>query len=817
MPRNLEHLELAPWKPPVGRRSKQAAPPPTRDHHDHGDDLIQQAEQMSHLLVTKRQTAPAGINPKLIFKLILHPNGHIAEANLGDLGLRLLACDSQRAIVVFPDEATLDALRARLSEYAGYVPNGRQSSFIAAIDRIVDIEPEDRIGQTLRVNPLAADEVAALDIDIWHSGNQDECRQWIGEIAHFLAEQSLRITDSWTGDSLCLVRAQVNERALSTLLTIDYIREIDRRARPSFEMWEVARLGVEDVNVQSELPDDLVGVLVVDSGVMQRHPILGPALGDAQVFPGRMRERIIGGAEDGDEIFNGHGTAVAGIAAYNDIGQCIEQRNFEASALIFSARVTDDQNEYDEDDLLEHQLSDAVNYFLENYPQVKVINISLGDSRLVYSEGNHQFRFAAAIDAIAYQYRDRQVVFVVSAGNAALDELTPEELVRQYPSYLLNSPTSRIIDPATSALALTVGGLSYGAGQGWPGREGDIDRLIATERGWPSSFTRCGLGFDGAIKPDVVDFAGDMRFERGHIARSPNEAGVPTTAKNFAPPDGRLFRTVSGTSFAAPRVANLAARLFREFPEASANLIRALIVDSARIPQNRPASFMDRDHYDLNMLRVYGYGQPCFERARWSDQNEVLLIADSSMLVDTVQIYNIPSLPREFLEYRGNGYISVTLAFNPPTRHSRSDSYLGIRMEFKLFRNVSPDSVVESIRDWNEQERKEKKIKSKDLPKISQLRREDDPPIDIQYFPNLSTLKKGTLQRGVVRISGQRWAYNGDPIVLALTCKRKWAPPSITDQPYAVVVSLIHENPDLQLYSTIRQQARLYQRVRIRI
>jgi hypothetical protein len=260
-----------------------------------------------------------------------------------------------------------------------------------------------------------------------------------------------------------------------------------------------------------------VGILIIDSGVMQGHPLIGPALGDAQVFPDSLRARVVGGPEDGDNAQGGHGTAVAGIAIYSDIGQCIEERTFVPSARLFSARVTDDNNCYDEEELLEHQLDEAVSYFVQEYPQVKVINISLGNGDSVTTDAQYQFRFAAAIDDIAYRYRDRQLVFVISAGNYWPD-LSGEDQLAGYPEYLLSSNDSRVIDPATSAIAVTVGGLSYGTGRPvQPHMELDTDCMVAGEVGWPSPFTRTGWGLGGAIKPEVVDFAGDQRFSRGRI------------------------------------------------------------------------------------------------------------------------------------------------------------------------------------------------------------------------------------------------------------------------------------------------------------
>jgi Subtilase family len=359
-----------------------------------------------------------------------------------------------------------------------------------------------------------------------------------------------------------------------------------------------------------------------------------------------------------------------------------------------------------------------------------------------------------------------------------------------------------------------VGGLSYGSGKSRStAYERDVSLLIADEIGFPSPFTCTGFGVDGAIKPDLVDYAGDWRFERGRIVSTePQHAGVPTIAKNFAPPNGRLFRTVAGTSFAAPRVANLAARLFNEFPAASSNLIRAIIADSARIPKTRPALFEGKDGWADEILQVYGYGQPDFERARWSDESEVLLLTDGVIGVDSFQIFTIPSLPPKFLSAKGNGFISVTLAFDPPTRHTRGDSYLGITMSYDLYRNKKPEDIADLIRVWSKEEKESKGIKNP--PSKQSLKGRNR----ISLNPNKTLLAKGTLQKGTTRISGSSlWEYDSGPLYLAVICQRKWVPASIDHQRFAVVVSIAHENPEVKLYTYLKQHAQITNRARVRV
>jgi hypothetical protein len=189
------------------------------------------------------------------------------------------------------------------------------------------------------------------------------------------------------------------------------------------------------------------------------------------------------------------------------------------------------------------------------------------------------------------------IIFVISAGNSYHEDLEYEQLRTDYPNYLLNK-NARIIDPATSAIALTVGSLSYGRGS--MTEPADVRRqAIAKLRGYPSPFTRTGFGVDGMIKPDVVDFGGDLALDLSYregldlpkvSQLGDNVAGVSvvTFSKNF---QSSLFHICSGTSFAAPRVANIAAQLFTKYPNASSNLIRALIVNSAVLPKEIPDEF----------------------------------------------------------------------------------------------------------------------------------------------------------------------------------------------------------------------------------
>ena len=766
-------------------------------------------------LADRIRRSPPGINPKLVFKLRLNPKANLDDDQIPQLGLHVLSRDAARVVVVFPDQASLEELRSRLRQYSG-IQVGNRYAALAAIDAIEEFSPADRTGRRLTENPISVGERALLDVELWHTGDIEDCRSRVGQVRDYLAQRNLRVTDSYVGTTLCLVRAELDLPTLAQLLTVDYVKEIERRPIPSFHLADLSLIELGELAVAGAPAAGATGVVVIDSGVAQAHPLIAPALADAQVFPDRMRQRIQGAAEDGDTVSGGHGTAVAGIAIYGDVGESVTNRAFVPEVWLFSARVTDDQNEYDPEELVEHQLREAVEYFLNNYPNARVFNISLGDEKHVYRLGDYQYRLAAAVDELAYEYRDRNIVFVISAGNYVPDDLSAEEMMQQYPGYLLDRMEGRVIDPGTSAIAVTVGGLSYGEAhdpRAW--NYAGVERALAGTKSWPSPFSRTGWGVDGAIKPDVADAAGDVRLERGRILyNNPTYAGVPTTAKSFSPPNGRLFRSVAGTSYASPRVAHCVARLIETFPNASANLIRALLAAGCRVPDDRPPTLSGIATSDDRILRLYGYGQPDFLRSRYSATNDVLLLSDSTIAIDSFRLYEIPPLPAEFLEVPGRRQLSVCLAFDPPTRHTRGDSYLGISMEFALYRNVDAPAVADAIRAWSQEERED--LEDRPLPRRGQLKGDHNAPPVVKLLPGTNRRKKGTLQRGVAKIARGNWQYDGRPLILAVICQRKWAPPEITEQRYSVVLSVSHEDENVDLHARLRQQARVYQRIRVR-
>ena len=822
----FEHLKLPRINIELPRRSNPGFGGNKRNNiTEHSKHLLGQISILTE--PTKEKANPFRLNPKLIFKLKIGKEGYISDDLVTLTGLNCLAREPNKAIVVFSSDHQLTEFKKRLENYS-QIKDGPKYEYLGAIDDVVPIEREDRIGRLLELKPVESDELAALDLELWHTGDRQEMQKYLDDITETLEYLSsdtarMRMSDRYIGEYLCIARIKVTHEVLELLLEEEIVKEIDRPPQPAFERTADYNLPISDFPEIVSPPEDNCGILVIDSGVQRGHPLIAPVLGEAEVFPDEKRQFIKGSADD----VNGHGTNVAGIAIYGDVENCIKQRLFDPKVWLFSARVTNDDNKYDEDILVETQLDQAIRAFVEQYPNCKVINISLGNADQIYRDGLKQFRLAAKIDEIAYEYQHKNIVFVISAGNAFYEEAKSDEQLRtDYPNYLLND-SARIIDPATSAIALTVGSLSFGRGS--ITEPSDVRRqAIAKLPGYPSPFTRTGFGVDGMIKPDVVDFGGDLVLDLSYRENlslpktnvlSDNVAGVSvlTLSKDYY---SSLFHICSGTSFAAPRVANLAAQLFTKYPDASSNLIRALIVSSAVLPKEIPPEFQGKGKNSSSeqlkkQLAIYGYGQPELQRAMYSAENYVVLSEDNiSIKVGNFHIYEIPQLPPDFFEVKGTRILSITLAFDPPTRPTRGDSYLGVTMEFDLFKGIDREIVKNAYEAASKTSFPDE---STDNTK-TKLKKKYGAGIEVTLSPGSTVRKKGTIQRGQVEITSRAKKYDKGNMTLVVSCNRKWAKQDeIEIQRYALVACISHSDPKVDLYNRMKIQIEQRERIRGRV
>ena len=303
---------------------------------------------------------------------------------------------------------------------------------------------------------------------------------------------------------------------------------------------------IQQLDAVPNPPNNAPGIVVLDSGIAAGHPLLAPAVGDAQSF--------LPGAAAADD--HGHGTFVSGLALYDDVADSLRAGRFVPELRLFSGRILNERNEGDSD-LIENQVEQAVRYFVENYG-CRVFNLSYGDRNKPYM-GRHVSGLAVTLDALS---RELDVLFVVPTGNYEGGPDGPDDWSGEYPGYLTNEDAV-LLDPAPALNALTVGSVArHERNERWPDDPG-YRPVARTDQ--PSPFTRHGPSVNRAIKPDLVDYGGNWMVDvraGGRLMAGAHGGGELSTSREFAA--GRPFSEDSGTSFAAPRVANATANILAE-------------------------------------------------------------------------------------------------------------------------------------------------------------------------------------------------------------------------------------------------------------
>lgn len=767
---------------------------PGRSQEEKGayyDVQVQSLADIKKSFAETREKFREFLDPNLIFKLEVTQrvteDRFREELSRMEIDVLSPSPDKTGYWVVFAEDPEVTRFETKLQAYA----ETSSYRFFNAVGDLVEIPPQEKIGERLRTEGLTPDEIAFLDVEIWRMENT-RLNRFIAELERWLSSKGGRVSDRLIRTSFCLLRVQVSGNILQEVLQLREVALVDRPPKPYIQDG-LLRMSLETMEVGDTPPEDATAIALLDSGVLSGHPLLQNAIGDEIAIATKWSDKIKSDKPTDDV---GHGTQVAGIALYGDLKECIRSRVFNPTVWLLSAKVLYREENpitgeiratYDEEELLEHQLEESVRQLIESYPNCRVVNLSLGNEDRRMFQGKRQFNLAALVDDLA---KELNAVFVVSAGN--FGGYAHAGFPDNYPSYLLNETEDvKIVDPASAALGLTVGSVTQEYG---PSPRFMSDALFSpANTGFPSPFTSVGPGYQGMIKPELVEEGGNILED--HRTGLQDIGGQLVTLNPNWQVDGKLFWVNHGTSFTAPRVAHYAATLFNQFRNASANLVKALLIASAEIPQCRPPGRLSElklgssDSDFAELASVYGYGKPNLERARFSTDQRVFLLRENQIGLDAVHVYYF-YLPVEFVYTRGLKKIAVTLVYDPPTNKNRLD-YLGCTMEFSLFKNMNVEDVVRAYKAIAAGESTEE-----ELPETFKIAR-----LDLQ--PGVRLRSKGVHQKSVVEYTSTPQIDPDKPLVLPVLCRKRWIQKESYVQDYAVVVTIEH-SMKIDLFNLVR-------------
>lgn len=786
---DFEHLriERAPFENDRRTREYRIPRHPRGDLRGHGQrlaDALNSSFQNAQQQLTSR---PGNFVLKIRYTGLLDIN------HLHKHGVEFVSHEDNQLCVVFADEAGLAKFADHLQKLGIDDAELTYKQILEAIEGIDNWTAEDRASWAIAQFGLPQEESFILDIELWpvsvahHPDRLTICEAF----ERWLVESQIHRIDKINLDSLLMYRLRVDANQAGMLLNHGDVRLVDL---PPTSGIQYSQLHCDIENLPEGIPSppaNAARICILDSGINGNHPLIAPAMAESADF--------IGG--DGSDL-NGHGTAVAGIALYGDLESCKASNYWQPELLLFNGRVLNEHAEFDVK-TIEKTLVEAVTYFVEEH-QCRIFNLSLGNANAPY-DGRHVRGIAYVLDKLA---RDFNVLFVVSTGNfnGSNNPEVPKYSWRdEYPEYLL-AEQSVLIDPAPALNVITVGSLAKHNATFDAQRYPEIAQLAPASENQPSPFTRHGPSVKGAIKPDLIatggNFASPVRTGREYDAVMKG-MGVLTCNSRFL--GNTIFTEMSGVSFAAPYETHLAGRLLNNYPRASANLLRALLVNHANLPNEVESSFSEemKTTYKAACGRdagrdVAGYGVVDDNELFRSSENVVVLMAEDKIENNAHHFFELP-LPPEFLRtQRATREIRVTLAYCPAIRTTRLD-YAATKIHFRLVKGESLETVQ---RHFNHETQGETDT------------RNDDATGNRDITAELRS--KGTVQSSTWRMKqrnpNEKW------FVVVTRQDRDWGEAlSLEQEDYALVVTVTdRENEHAQLYTQISQLIELQIQARAR-
>ena len=359
-----------------------------------------------------------------------------------------------------------------------------------------------------------------------------------------------------------------------------------------------------------------VSVCILDMGVNNAHLLIQPVLSDED----RHAVDPDWGVNDHDR--GGHGTLMAGTAAYGDLLAILNSHGpVRVIHRLESAKVLPPPPGQNQKRLWGYMTSQGISRAEIQAPDRKRIACMAVTSSEDRDRGRPS-SWSAMVDELTSGAIDENIrLFVLSAGN-----VNDPDNWRNYPT---DNLTNQVHDPGQAWNAITVGAFT------------EKNRIVdATLRGYtpvapsgglsPFSTTSHTWNRKWPIKPEVV-------FEGGNVARGPNESMFdPEDLKLLSTshePHVAQFAPFHATSAAAAQAAWMAAQIQAQYPDAWPETVRALIVHTAEWTETMrrqflPATNPSKQNYS-DLLRICGYGVPDLSRALYCASNSLTLVSQA--------------------------------------------------------------------------------------------------------------------------------------------------------------------------------------------
>lgn len=764
---------------------------PPRDRQQHATLLEQRLKAVERQLVAARGQSLPHASGGLVTAVGQGIEDSTVSRQLRDkrTGTEVVTVRESRAVV--HTENDLAALRAKIRAYASEDTTHGKPRFQDLVARLDTIELATIEDLSLGEIEESIPDDEQVWAEIWMPGGRDisdDQREAADEAVH---EFALRSRESSTAP----VRLHIPvHRGPERDVHLVFATGATLKALPLLlpTAVEVHRAPLVKPIVLAESADEAgqragvnepgpfsAAVAIHDSGVTADHPYLQPILlGCSTVVPGTVSTA---------DTTDGHGTQMAGVAAYSRLADEFAAGQVTADAWLVSVRLLeskdDEGGDPDRGPLWAERTTESIETAEALAPQRPVIhNISLGAENTAVERADRT-AWSVAADVLAWNSGLGRLI-VVAGGNT--DPITDRD---GYPHVNLGPP--HLQQPSQAWNVMTVGGYT------------DFDDLTPQDRdsGYPTPLARAGelsphsrtaAGGSRPLKPDLVMEAGNTAPGGG--LDSPDAQGLTVLTLDSKWRDrGTLLRRTWATSPAAAAASNALARIANAHPGLRAATWRGLLTNTTQWPQAAREQFPDK----RDLLRAFGYGVPDPRRAKSSDSNRPVMVYEGvirpshrdskknpARLADFIEI----PLPFEQLDQLAGTTINlaVTLSyFIEPTDNLARGTYAGGRLRWDL---QGPAEDADGFRA-----------------RINRLARDQARERGTGSYDweiGSPTRSRGTLHHDRVQVDASQIA--GPRLLAVYPVTGWWEDSTATHErrlPYSLVVSVDLGDVDLDLYS----------------
>ena len=762
--------------PQPGRGKRQRVP--TRDRQVHAAALLQQLDSVEAFL---RQPAP-GRAPEARGHLLTaeaEPEADLKPESLRDprTGIALVAVSEDRAIAHLRED-DVSALRSKIEDYASKetkkTGKPRNEPLIAPIRELRPTTLADLTDGWL-VEELV-DPTQLYAVELWAFGGRlaaESDRQRITRELHWLLTRhgvSPDVLRRFKGTERDIFAVELPGAAL---IQLPLAAPEVYRVQPMTSVVRDVLVAADAADLLADAaiwpPDPQASVIaILDTGIAEGHPLLSPAMHAPGVSV------VVDDPSAADR--HGHGTDMAGLAAYNDIADELLTGRVQPRNWLENIRILRNEANTPEDrEFWPERTEQGFGAAEANGSGRRVFNMSFGARN---PQATARTSWSVGMDVLAHNEGNARLV-CVAAGS-----MNPSATREDYPTSNLATPLD---DPAQALNVLTVGATT--SKTNLPDDEIHGDLVPLAHNGCLSPYSQCDVGGNRAIKPDVV-------FEGGNCAPDGQLPHVGilalsslTTSLRFG--TGRPLEQSWGTSAACAGISGLAGVVWSDNRDHNANTVRALVVHSARWTDGLVAQFRDR----RDLMRAAGYGVPDADRARASTRSRPTLVLEERLQLPATssgrpEIHYVPlPLPTEELEALGAHEVelSVCLAFTIEPNDADARVYPGALLRWDLQR---PLETREAFRE-----------------RVNDVERPDDfddPGGSYPWEIGPQARGRGSVQADRCRVTASELA--GDRAVAIWPVLGWWRGRKErrgSEVPYSLVVTIDAGDADVDLYTPI--------------